>query len=199
METKSKAPKSTRRRPKRGPRTSRPRSIPLNEMMYQTRWEVGTLSSGTLGTISSAASPSIQSSSEYSVLQNLFTEIKLIRATFIFTGRTQSLSTTAQSRLWVGTNFIMTASTFTAPTSVTGVQNLTRVVQVPTNTVRPLRYRFPVPPNLEHSNITQDSPSTATPWAGSPGMVLMWGDQMTTSTIYYVVDVEAVFHLRGRQ
>jgi len=196
--TDRKSGKGARRRPrKRGRKIQR--SIPLNEMMYQSRWEMGTLTSGTSGTIASNMSPTIQGSSEYSVLQNLFTEIKLVRATFIFTGRQQSISTVAQGRLWVGTNMIFTDATFSAPTSATAAQNLTRTVQIPSNTVRPYRYRFPVPPQLEYSNITQDSPTTATPWAGSPGGLVIWGDNLTTSTIYFVVDFVGVFHLRGRQ
>jgi len=187
-----------RRRGRRG--RNGPRAIALNEMMYSTRWEYGGLSTGTAGTIAQGnCSPSIQNSSEYSVLQNLFTEVKLVRAVVVFTGQAQSLTTVVQSRLWVGTNMIFTAATFTTPTSVTNVQNLTKVVQVPSNLVRSYRYRFPVPPGLEFSNITQDSPTTATPWAGSPGNVVWWGDGFTVSQAYYRVDVEAVFHMRGRQ
>lgn len=198
-ETKIEVKKSTRRRPRRRGRSGPARSIPLNEMRYLTRWEVVGLSSGTSGTMSDCHSPSIQSSSEYSILQSLFTEIKLVSGTFIFTGQAQSLSTVAQSRLWVGTNMIFTNGTFSNPTSVTQVQNLTRVVQVPSNLIRPYRYRYPVPPGLEFSNITQDSPTTATPWAGSPGMLCWWGDGFTPSTAYFKVDFVGVFHLRGRQ
>jgi len=169
-------------------------------MMYLTRWEAkNELATGTAGTISATYSPSIQSSSEYSVLQNLFTEIRMVSGTFTFTPIGVTNTTIEHGRLWVGTNMIFTFATFTNPTASTQVQNTTRATRVPTFITRAFRYRFPVPPKLEFANITADSPSTATPWAGSPGALVVWADSLSASTKYFNVDFSGVYHLRGRQ
>ncbi len=177
-----------------------PRAVGLNSMLYKTQWEYGGLSTGTSGTIARGdISPTIANSSEYSLLQSLFTQVRLLRCTVIFTGQAQSLSTVSQGRMFCSTNMIFTAATNTTPTSALQVQNQTRVFTITTNSVTPVRYLMPVPSDLEFSNITSDSPSTPTPWAGSPGCVCLWADNLTPSTAYFRVDVEAVYHLRGRQ
>jgi hypothetical protein len=99
----------------------------------------------------------------------------------------------------IGTNVLFNLTTFTTPTSALNVQNLENKAEVVTNLVRPFDYFMVVPGGLEFSSIVNDVPSTPTPYAGSPGCVCLWGDNMTPSTAYFRVHVTAKWHLRGRQ
>lgn len=179
---------------------SPPIGLPLNSMFLKGQWYFGALNTSTSGTIARGSiSPSISFSSEYSVVQNLFTEIRLIAATIIFTPTTMTESTLVQGRLMVGTNMLFNGTTFTTPTSATGVQNTTHPIDLCTYGVRPVRYRMVVPSSLEYSSVTGDIPTIPTPYAGSPGCVVVWGDNLTVSTNYFQVDIHAIWHLRGRQ
>lgn len=177
-----------------------PRNPGLNAMVYKTRFEFSSaVDSSTSGTIAvGSISPTIQRSSEYSILQSLFTECKLLKASVIFSAKAQSLSTITQGRVMIGTNMIFTSATYSDPSSINQVQNLTNPRTFSTNSVRPYVYPMPVP-NLEFSNITADSPSTPTPWAGSPGCVVIWADGLTPSTAYLQIDLICTYWLRGRQ
>jgi len=52
---------------------------------------------------------------------------------------------------------------------------------------------------LEFANLSADSPGTVTPWAGSPGAVLMFSDHLTNSINYMIGTWSGVWMLRGRQ
>jgi len=203
MDFKSKPAARQRRRgrPLSRPRPTNPtRSLRLNSMFIRERWNYGPLNTGTAGTVSHGdLSPSISSTSEYSILQSLFTEVRLIKATIVFTSATQTLASVIQGRLMVGTNMLFNKTTFTNPTGLVSVQNTANPKDFSTFSVVPHRYQMVVPPGLEFSSITNDVPSTATPYAGSPGAVVVWGDNLTAATNYFNVDIIAVFQLRGRQ
>jgi len=172
----------------------------LNMMFIREKWNYGPLNTGTAGTLSHGdIAPSISSTSEFSVLQNLFTEVRLISATIIFTCATQTLTSIIQGRIMVGTSMLFNKTTFTNPTGLSSVQNTSNPKDFSTYTVAPHYYQMVVPPGLEYSSITNDVPSTATPYAGSPGSVVVYGDSLTAATNYFNVDIQAVFQLRGRQ
>jgi len=179
---------------------SPPKGLPINSMFVKSSWYFGALNTGTSGTISRGSiSPSVSFSSEYSVYQNLFTEVKLLACTVVFTPTTMTESALVQGRLIVGTNMLFNGTTFTAPTSATNVQNTAHPIDLCTYGVRPVRYHMVVPKSLEYSSITGDIPSVPTPFAGSPGCVVVWGDNLTVSTNYFQVDIHAIWHFRGRQ
>jgi len=179
---------------------SPPRGMAINSLLLKGSWYYGPLSTSTSGTISRGnISPSISSSSEYSVLQSLFTELRLVAATIVFTPTTQTSSTLVQGRMIIGTNMLFNGTTFTTPTSATNVQNTTHVVDLDTYGVRSFRYNMVVPTSLEYLSITGDIPTIPAPFAGSPGCVCVWADNLTVSTNYFQVDIHAIWHLRGRQ
>lgn len=188
---------------KSGKRTSNklPRGMRWNQMFYRTQWEFGVLTSTTSGNISvSSISPSIQSSSEYSVLQNLFTEIRLLSCVVTFTSvQLTPTAGTLHGHLWVGTNMVFNYATNTPPMSVTSVQNLSGPRKLSTYSVKPTSVQLVVPPSLEFTNIVADAPTLPSPWAGSPGCMVVWSDNLSASIAYFRVDVMAKYHLRGRQ
>lgn len=175
-----------------------PQTVKYNEMMYRTAWTTGALVSGTTGSIASCLSPSIQNSSEYSTLQALFTEVRLTAVHWIFTTLVPNSTTLNVSRLWVGYNNAFTDGSNTVPTSFTEVVNLQGSRVLNSAQLGPVNVRGAVPSSLEHSLITLDSPNPPTPWAGSPGMLVVYGDGFTNSTGYWRVSAVACFHLRGR-
>jgi len=173
---------------------------PVNTMIYRTRWEYGLLNSGTTGTISAGnISPSITNSSEYSTMQALFTEVRLLQATMTFVARVAFTGAVVNDALYIGTNMLFNNTTFTTPASINDVQNLTRMIVIQTYQQRPFRYRMPVPPGLEFTSITADSPALVSPWAGSPGCVVVYGTNLSITENYFSVHVEATYELRGRQ
>ncbi len=191
---------SASQRRQRRPSRVNPRSrIPLNEMVVQTSWTKGSLSSGTTGSVNSWTSPSIISSSEYSVYQALFTEVKLVSCKMIFTPTQATNGSVLHNTLVVATNMLENETTAVTPTGFGDVTNGTRPVRIASVSVRPFTYSMPVPPGLEFANLVADAPSPATPWAGSPGVVKWFGTGFTASTVYWTCHVVCVFHLRGRQ
>ncbi len=102
-------------------------------------------------------------------------------------------------RIVLGTNMAMSQNTGSVPTSFTDVTNLSGHRTIATTSVRPVIYNMSIPGNLEYSVLTNDAPSPATPWAGSPGCVVIYGTGLTVSTVYFNVDVEVTYVLRGRQ
>jgi len=191
----------SKRTAKRRGKPSYPRSLGYNEMMYKTSWTQSALAAGTTGTISASISPSIQNSTEYSTMQSIFTEVKLLKFIVNFTPTQSTNGIVNHSNTVVGTNMVMNLNVFTPPTAYLGVENSSNVVTFNTAAVRVLRYRAKVPPRgeLDFANIVADAPNPVTPWAGSPGAVLVFAANLTSSTVYYQVNCYAWFHLRGRQ
>jgi len=172
---------------------------PVNTMVYKTSWTSGAMTSGTTGAISYISSPSIVNTSEYSVIQALFTEVRLISFKVMLTPTQPVNGSVNHSRLVMGTNMLMNQSVNTAPTSFSSVENTTHVRFVMTAQVRQQMYDMVVPKGLEYANIVGDAPSPVTPWAGSPGLMVFYGDGLTASTVYFQVNFTAVYGLRGRQ
>jgi len=158
----------------------------------------GVLASGTTGAISNSLSPTISNSSEYSVLQGLYTEVRLLKCVVTFTSLVPTVLTN-QSRVLVGTNMVMSNSVFTLPTSNADVQNLKWLRMFVSASVTPKKYNMYVPKDLEYANIVSDAPSPVTPYAGSPGIVQVYGTGFAVSTNIFTVDLSCWFRLRGRQ
>lgn len=178
---------------------SRGINVPMdgNRAPYKTQFSIQ-LASGTTGIISQVTSPSIANSSEYSTLQALYTEIKLIRCRLTYSSLNPT-ALTGQSRLVVSTNMAANGTTFVAPTGLISVQNGKRLKRILSAAVMPQSYNMYVPRSLDYSLITADAPATPTPWAGSPGVVYGWGSGFPVSIIVFDVDVECWFICRGRQ
>lgn len=156
------------------------------------------IASGTTGIVSNSLSPTIQNSSEYSTLQALYTEIKLLKCNIIFTSMVPN-TTTGQSRVVVATNMNMNNSVFTLPAALSDVQNSKNVKIFPSSAPFPRVYRMFIPRFLEYSNIVADAPNPVTPYAGSPGIVQVYGSGFNNSTNVFTVDIICWFMLRGRQ
>jgi len=176
-----------------------PRLPPVNEMMIKTAWSHASLTSGTSGTISDYIVPTITNTNEYSTLVSLFGEVRLIGCTVHINSRTPYSTVAVVRTLTVGTQMSVSAGTVVAPTTLDAVINCTSVRDFSNATPTILRYRMPVPRSLEFSNIAQDSPTIPTPFAGSPGAILFYGDSFTVSSATFDIRVFAVYHLRGRQ
>jgi hypothetical protein len=98
----------------------------------------------------------------------------------------------------IGTNMLFNNVTFTNPSGISAVQNLTHPDEYLSSEIKSKHYKMTVPRNLEYSSIVGDSPTLPSPYAGSPGCVVLWGERFTASTAYFLVDIEAVWQLRGR-
>jgi len=164
----------------------------------RSSWTDGAMASGTTGAISYTLSPSIANSSEYSTYQALYTEVKLLSFRVILTPTQATNGLVNHSRMIVSTNMLMNMNSLTNPSSYIDVQNEDHAVRLSTLSVTPLTYYMSVPA-LDYANIVGDPPSPPTPWAGSPGLVRFFANGLTASTVYFQVDSEAVWKLRGRQ
>jgi len=192
--------KSSRRQVKKRPGKKRqmlPRS-PIGMLTYQNRFEVGVLTSGTSGTISFSVSPTIQGSSEYSGLSTLFSEVRLVSAMLTIATRSPAVTSIFHGSILIGTNMEMNATTFTAPTSTVSVQNLERKAEYSTSALTVQRYKMRVPAALDFQPIGGDCPTIPSPYAGSPGMILGWADNLTASTSYFICHLTTIHICRGR-
>lgn len=185
---------SLQRKRRKGPG---PRSR-LRTYLYESRFEIGSVASGGTGNISFACNPSILNSSEYSNLQTIFNEVRLIRATLTFAPRASVLTTVLHSSVILGTNLAMNGTTFTSPASAISVQNLERKKEFTTLGTQVMRYEMVVPRNLDYLPITADTPVIPSPYAGSPGVILAWSSLLTNSTSYFVAHLTTVHQLRSR-
>lgn len=192
---------SSRPKQKKGKRRGRriPRGLPLNEMMWRWRYDVGTISSNSSGNVAPASfSPSIVQASEYSTVSSLFNEVKLVRCVVNWAPKAGSL-TVSQGTVAVGTSQYYNYTNPVTPSSTTSVANLARPKLISSAAVSVIRYGMWVPRGLMYSRTDADSPATVTPYAGSPGAVIAFGAGFTPSTAYFDVWLEVVSHLRGRQ
>lgn len=172
---------------------------PLTPIGYLTSWTASGLSSNSSGVISSTIGASIAASYEYTTIQSLYTEVKLVRLRMTLTPIQTTNTAVSHGRIRVGTNILMNGTTFTAPTTYALVDNCSRVRTFATFATRPHVYNMVVPRSLEYSSITADAPSTVTPWAGSPGVIQIYAGGLNTSENYFFVDIQAWYYLRGRQ
>jgi hypothetical protein len=175
------------------------RPLPVNSMIYKSTWTDSALASGTTGAVSYTISPSISSSSEYSTMQAIFTEVRLLKCYTILSPTQSTNSSVNQSYIAIATNMLFNANSFTQPTNYPSVENSTKVARANSTSTRNFKYDMRVPKKLEFANIVGDNPSPPTPFAGSPGLIVIYGSGFTSSTVYWQVSVTAVFELRGRQ
>lgn len=199
--------KVRRRRKKRNPLSFPERRV-VPSMMYSSKWNAGILGSDTAGAILSSSStniatpallaPTIQNSSEYSQLNVLFGQIRLISYQVIFTPKLQNFASTVHGRLMLGYFMNGNANNIPLVSGYTTVQNTLDNATIESYGVRPFIWTANVP-ELEFSALNADSPSTITPWAGSPGVIIFYGDDFTASLgNYFSVDVICVWQLRAR-
>jgi len=186
-----------RKKKGKGPGPRRPMS---NEMILESRWQYGVVSSSATSLITLAdISPSIVNSVEYSTLQSLFNEIRLLSCVVDF-GPTVT-TTAGVGTMIVGTQMQANQTTHdTVPLSVTQVVNLDRKKEyvIGSSQMRIYKYKMKVPRGLEFSSLTSDAPATVTPFAGSPGCVYVYASNLTASVVYLNIYVTTRHHLRGR-
>jgi len=206
MDKKSQNSKPRRRRTGKKPKSVFGKLMPfdsklLNERFYKSSYSEATLSSSTAGAITSSIGVSIANSSEYSLLTSQYTEVKLVRARLkIMSRRPLDSSVTAlTARIGIGTNMIMNNTTFTLPSSANDVNNLPDVAFYMSCAIVPRTKELIVPKDLMYSNLTADAPATVTPWAGSPGTFQVYGSGFTPSLDYFIIQLDVIWHLRGRQ
>jgi len=171
----------------------------LNETVIRVGWTNSAVSSGTASTISQTSGFSIQESTEYSALANLFGEVKLLSAQMIFISGRATDTTTADAQIYMGYDIRYNSVTTTNPTSRANQLVLPAFrVWNPSGAIKPLIIRVPIPKNLDFTRIDLDTPSTPIPYAGSPGVWSLWADGTAASTGYASSDTRAVFWLRYR-
>jgi len=83
-------------------------------------------------------------------------------------------------------------------TSYASVQNLAYVGNLCSNEP-PKFVTMVVPRGLDFANLAADAPATPTPWAGSPGVIAVWGNGFTAATAFFEAFAEASWIVRGRQ
>jgi hypothetical protein len=130
----------------------------------------------------------------------LFTEVRLVRCQMTLSPRAPYLVTIEQGRIKVGTNMLFNSTTFTTPTSWADVQNLSGGRFFSSTDTRVRTVEMIVPRELEYANMAADAPATVTPWAGSPGCFVVYGDAFATvATNYFQISFTAIWQMRGRQ
>jgi hypothetical protein len=172
---------------------------PLAPFGYLSSWTAPGLSSNSSGVIISTIGASISSSFEYTTLQALYTEVRLVKLQMTLSPIQSTNTAVSHGRIRIGTNILMNSTTYTAPTGYSSVDNTSKVRTALTYMVRPMVYNMVVPRGLDYSNLVSDAPATVTPWAGSPGVIQIYGGGLNVSTNYFFVDIKAWYHLRGRQ
>jgi len=176
-----------------------PRSLPVNEVIYRCSWTGPLLTAGTAGAISSSGLGfSIQNSTEYSALSTIYSEVKLISAKICLSPRGAN-SLTNISRIMGGYHVEYNTTTNTPPTQFSSVANTQRRFTVCSNIIIPFVYRVPVPQGLEYTAINADCPTLPTPFAGSPGVIMIYGTNFQASADYFTLDyLDVTYHVKGR-
>jgi len=196
-EKKSFSPKVSRKRKRTGG-TPVPRNFPYNEMLLKTAWSHFALTSNGSGVLGDFIGPTITNTNEYSTIASLFTEVKLMACEIHLISRNPYSTGTTSSTITLGTDMGINNATAVAPTTIDNVINSSNVKDFASTNPRPVTYVMSVPKSLEFSAIAADAPNPVTPWAGSPGAVLIFGTGMANTTAYFDVRVYATYHLRGR-
>ncbi len=187
--------KSVKRRKQK---SNLPKRMPLNELVVSSAWSEIDMTTGTSGTLSFSIAPTIQNTTEYSTFTSLFSEVKLLSAQYTFFAVQANSTTTLHSKMTMGEDMNFTAVTYALPSAYSAVINLRNCRSINTWRNAPFVYNYRVYGSIEHSAITQDSPSTPTPYAGSPGALVIFADDLSVTTTYFRVNAKAVWHLRGR-
>jgi hypothetical protein len=193
------------RTPKKGGRSG---MFPRMELICKTQtWMFRStlppvlLNSGTTGTISSSSIGfSITQFSEYSALSALQSEIRLIAVRLVFTPKTQNLSATLQDTIMVGSRPDFNSTTPpTPPTGFQFVENLADAKSFGTYGVRPFIWYAKIQKGLQYTALNADAPTLPTEYAGSPGSVMIYAMNLSTSSVnYFSVVLSCIWQLRFR-
>ncbi len=99
----------------------------------------------------------------------------------------------------MGTDMRMNATTFTLPTQYSDIVNASDRKLFIRTTPGVITFTRQVPRNLLFTNIADDSPTLPVPNAGSPGIVLMYGEgNVVSGTQTTIPIVTCTYILRGR-
>lgn len=199
--------KAKSRRVRSGKPTRSLQSTPLVEFKGTNRttigstWSFGLISSDSTGTISySNCGLSIANASTFSLIRQMYGEVRLLKATVIFSIVQPFNSFNTNDTMAVGTCMVANENNNVPPVTRGAVLALSRPALIPTTfSSGPLVYRVPVPRDLQFSSIDIDAPVVETPYAGSPGAVYMYATGLTPASDYFRVDVIATHEVRGRQ
>jgi hypothetical protein len=195
--------KSTSSRKKSGKRRGYIQRIPrvINSTVnFTTVRDIGNVSSGTTGIISTFFSPSILSTTEISALTTLYSTVKLIAFEVMLTPKlaVNPTSVSAHSTLFIATDQSENGSTAVNPANSSLVVNGDNLKTYATCDIKAIHYFMSVPSSLEFSPIGDDVPTIQTPWAGSPGVVNLWAENLSNSAAYFHAATRAQYILRGR-
>lgn len=202
MDTKSTVQTITRSRGsgKKGKKMNLPFEVQFKNTQFITlgaTWTHADLISGTAGTIATTLSPSISQTSEYSNLQTLYQNCRLLRYQIKLTPQ-QDASVNQQGYISLGYNLQQNLNVSTNPTSDISVENLDSFKQLFTGAVRIQIYEPKVPRNLLPLALNGDAPSPVNPYAGSPGNVIVWAPFLANSQHYFQVTQRAIWVLGPR-
>jgi hypothetical protein len=204
---------NNRRRPRRGGKARSGQASPAKNFQ---KWDIAAngltttyratiapilLNSGTTGTLASASIGfSIAQVSEYSLLTGLYSGVRLVAARLVFVNKTQTLSGTLQDTVMVGSrpDYNITTPPST-PTGFQFVENLSDMKTFGTYGVRMFTFYPKIPKDLEYTPLTADAPVLPTEFAGSPGSVLIYATNLSTSSVnYFSVTLSCVWQLKRR-
>jgi len=92
---------------------------------------------------------------------------------------------------YYGTNLDQNLNNTAAPSSMTGVENLRRHGSFVSSSKKVLKIHGYVPPERKMLSlpVTADCPTPVAPMQGSPGCILIYGPNFTTSTVYFATVV----------
>lgn len=176
-----------------------PRNPLLNETLITVGWTNSAVTSGTAGTIAVTSGFSIQETTEYSAIANLFGEVRLVAAQVIFISGRATDTTTVNAQMYMGYDIRYNSVTASNPTSRALQMALPKfTLWNAQGAVKALRVNVPIPKNLEFTRVDSDTPSAPVPYAGSPGVWSIWADGAAASTGYASWDTRATYHLRYR-
>ncbi len=203
MERKSKQP--TRKRVQKLPPV--PRTIKTDSAILRSAFALAPINTDTSGVaISTVVGASISQTSEYAAMGSLFKEVRLlafeIKLGFLYVHNNDSKGYNPGTMVVMGTDPTMNTNNSSDPTSYNDVQNRPDVQYYISNKEGIIRKRMRVAPNLEFLPLTADAPTTPTPFAGSPGVIAIYGNGWNTggtgAPVTTYVLCFGTWELRGR-
>lgn len=202
MDRKGSSLRSNQRKPRKGgKKKGNPMSLAwlkqpiLDSFLLKTGLDLGAQSSGTSGTISSTVAPSFTTFTEYSAVSALFTEVKLVKCVLEIAPVNPYLLTAHwTTKIDVGWNPLFNHTTYTNPSSITEVINLSPHVVIPLG--KAVLTNVPGMPKISlYGNIADVDPKVS---VGDCGAWVIYGTGLTASTAYFTATLHAVYSFRGR-
>ncbi len=178
-----------------------PRQPRIAETIIPVGWTNSSISTGTSGAISTTFGLSCQEATEYTSLANLFQEVKLVSASWTFISGRPTDTVTASLQVFMAFDVRYNSNTATAPASRDAVlHNNTWKVWNPIGAVKTFTYVAPSKQlrDLDFTKIDADAPTLPTPFAGSPGVLMLYADSGAVSTGYATLLTQASYWVRGR-